>query len=403
MAYRYKAYTVDKKVAEGTIEAVSENVAEDALYQAGYRRILSLREIRAGRSLEDLLPTLFGVKAQDVVDFSRQLATLIDSGVSILTALQLLQGQASSPGFRKVIMGLVTELRGGKSLSQALAKYPQAFSEMHCQIVKAGEQAGSLALGLRQIAGYMEKQLATKKKVRRAMSYPVLVLLMAVGVLALLFSVALPPLVGLFTSLGAELPLMTRVLIRGADFLVSYKLYLFPGLLAMVILVIGYVRLPTGRLAMDRLMLKMPIIGSIVTERQMSHFCYTASMTLKAGLRLPQIMDIITQTTGNQIIRQALGEVRRKLVQGQGLSRLLGANGLFPQLLVEMVAVGEKTGTLESSLATVADYYEQRVDQRIDSLVSMIEPALTVVIGLVIVFIALSMLTPLYSILRSMQ
>lgn len=402
MAYQFKAYTLDKRIVQGRIDAASEIMAEEALYRAGYNRVLSLKEIRPGLSLEQLIPTFFGVKAQDVIDLSRQLATLIESGVTILTALQLLEEQAFRAAFRKVIAGLIAELRGGSSLSQALSKYPQVFSYTYCQVVKAGEQAGNLEVGLRQIAGYMEKQAATKKKIRSALAYPIMVLLMAIGVFALLITVALPPLVGLFTALGTELPWTTRLLIAISGFLINYKFYLLVGVSIVVVSIIGYLRLPAGKLTMDRLMLKLPLIGPINIQRNVGHFCRTASMLLKAGLLLPQTMNIVIQTVGNRIIRQVLREVREKLVQGQGLSQPMATIDLFPRLLVEMVSVGEKTGNLDSTLATLGDYYEQRVDQRVNTLISMIGPALTVGVGLVVAFIALSMITPLYSILEAM-
>ena len=402
MAYQFKAYTLDKRIVQGTIDAASESMAEEALYQAGYNRVLSLREIRPGLSLERLIPTFFGVKAQDVIDFSRQLATLIESGVTILTALQLLEEQAFRAAFRKIIAGLVNELRGGSSLSQALSKYPQAFSYTYSQVVGASEHAGNLEVGLRQIAGHMEKQAATKKRIKSALTYPIVVLSMAIGVFVLLITVALPPLVGLFTALGTDLPWMTRLLIAIAGFLINYKFYLLGGVAIIIMSIIGYARLPAGKLTIDRLMLKLPLIAPITVQRNVCHFCRTASMLLKAGLLLPQTMNIVIQTVGNRILRQALREVREKLVQGQGLSQPMAAIDLFPRLLVEMVSVGEKTGNLDSTLATLGDYYEQRVDQRVNSLVSMIEPVLTVGVGLVVAFIALSMITPLYSILESM-
>jgi type IV pilus assembly protein PilC len=402
MVYHYRAYTLDKRTVRGTINATSESMAEEALYRAGYHRVLSLNEVHPALSLERMLPTLFGVKTQDVIDFSRQLATLIESGVNIITALELLQVQASRVALREIIAGLVEELRGGRTLPQALNKYPKAFSYTYCQVIKASEQTGNLEAGLRQVAGYMEKQTATTSRVRRALVYPALVLLMAIGVFTLLITVALPPLVSLFQSLGAELPLVTRLLIVAADFFTSYKLYLLGGLFILIILIVGYVRLPAGRLAIDRLMLKLPVIGSISIERNICRFCQTTSMLLQAGILLPQIMDTVIQTLGNRVIRQALIDVREKLIQGQGLSQPMAAIALFPRLMVQMVVVGEKTGKLDSTLATLADHYEQRVDQRINVLITMIEPALIVTIGLVVAFIALSMITPLYSILKSM-
>jgi len=401
--YQFTAYTLDKKIVQGSIDAASENMAEEALYQAGYQRVLSLKEMRPRLSLETIFPSFFGVKTQDVIDFSNQLATLIESGVSILTALELLREQAPREAFRKVIAGLVEELQGGESFSQALSNYPEAFSYTYYQVVKASEQAGNLETGLRQVATYMEKRSATTGKVKRALVYPVMVLLMAIGVFVLLITVALPPLIGLFDSMGAELPWATTMLIATADFVINYKFHLLWGAFILITAIVVYLRLPAGKLAMDRLKLKMPLIGSINIEHNVCHFCQITSMLLKAGLPLPQVMDIAMQTSGNRIIRQALNDVREKLLQGQGWSKPMAQSELFPKLLTEMVAVGEKTGTIDSTLATLANYYEERVEQKINTLVSMIEPFLTVVIGLVVAFIALSLITPLYSILRTIQ
>jgi type IV pilus assembly protein PilC len=403
MAYWYRAYTPDKRIVQGTIDATSESRAEEALYQAGYRHVLSIKEVQPGRGLEQLLLTLFRIKTEEVIDFSRQLATLIKSGITILTALELLERQTARAAFRKVIAGLVEELRGGSSLSQALSKYPQAFSYTYCQIIKASEQTGTLEDGLNQVASYMEKRVTMKKKVTRAMAYPTFVLLMAIGVVTLLITVVLPPLVGVFTSLGSELPWTTKMLITAADFLIAYKLYLLGGVFGLVIVIALYLRLPAGKLTIDRLMLRMPVIGSINVQRNMCHFCQTTSMLLKAGLPLPKTMDIVIQTIGNRTIRQALRDIKEKLVQGQGLSQPMAANSLFPPLLVEMVSVGEKTGDMDSALTTLADFYEKRVDQRIDTLISMMEPILTVVAGLVVGFIAFSMISSLYSMLGSVQ
>ena len=403
MGYQYTAYTLDKRIVQGTIDATSESMAEEALYRTGYHRVLSLKEVRPGLSLEKLMPTFFGIRAQDVIDFSRQLATLIESGIAILTALQLLAGQASKAALKKVIAGLIAELQEGNTLSQALSKYPQSYSYTYCQVIRASEQAGNLEVGLRQIASYMEKQLATTKRLTRAMAYPAMVSLMAIGVFTTMVTVALPPLVGLFTSLGAELPWTTKLVIAIADFLTNYKLYLLGGLLTLIISIVGYVRLPTGKLTIDRLMLKAPVVGSINIEQNMCRFCQSTSMMLKAGLRLHQIMNIVIQTVRNRIIRQALHDVEDKLVQGRSLSQSMATTSLFPHLMVEMIVVGEKTGNLDSSLSTLADFYEQRADQKADTLIAMIEPILTVVIALVVAFIALSMITPLYSILQSMR
>ncbi len=276
MAYKYTVYTTDRRIVQGTIDAASEAMAEEALYGAGYSRVLCLREVQArGVSLEKALPSFFGVKTQHGIDFLRQLATLIECGIPIMTALQLLKGQASSTSLKKVIAGLVDDLQGGATLSQALGKYPQAFSPTYCQVIRASEHVGNLEIGLRQVAAYMEKRLAMKNKIGRAMVYPALVSVVAIGVFAILVTVALPPLVGLFTSLGTQLPWMTKLLIAVAQFLITYKLYLVAAISLVVLLVAGYVRSSSGREMADRLMLRLPLIGAINVELYMCQFCQT--------------------------------------------------------------------------------------------------------------------------------
>jgi len=400
--YEYTAYTSDGKTVKGTIDGTSELMAEDALYQAGYQSILSLTQARPKRSLQQLMPSFFGVKGRDVIDFSRELATLVESGINILNALQLLQEQIASSTFKKIVAELIIELRGGSSFSMAVSKYPQAFSRTYCQVMKASEQSGNLEAGLRHIAEFEDKQAATKKKIQGAMAYPILLGLMGIGVSVILIVVALPPLVELFSTLDADLPLQTRILMGTSNFLQAYKLHILGGLIAFTGLFIASLKFPEGKLAFDKLILRTPVIGPIVLQRNMYHFCQTTGMLLKAGLNLPDIMDIVVPAVGNRVVHQALEELREQLIQGQGLSRPMAEIGLFPRLMVEMVAVGEKTGDLETMVSNIADRYEHAVDERIAGLVRMIEPAMTVLSGLLVGFIALSFIGPLYSIVGSM-
>jgi type IV pilus assembly protein PilC len=402
MVYRYSAYTLDKRIVQGTIDAATEKLAEEALYRAGYFRVLKLREISRGLSLSRLMPGFFGVRAQDIIDFSRQLASLIEAGIPILTAMQLLGDQTPSAPLRKVIAGLVRDISEGSSLSQALAGYPQVFPNTYCQVMKAAELAGNFEVALKQVADHMEKEMTTTKKVKRALVYPAVVLLLAVGVFILLTTVALPPLVKLFTSLHAELPWTTKSLLVLGSFMIDYRIHLLAALAALLILLIAGMKTPAGKQAIDSLLLKAPLIGEIMIQRSMCHFCRTASMLLKAGLPMPQILNTVTQTVDNSPLSRALKEVRKKLVQGQGLSQPMSEIDVFPQLMVEMVVVGETTGTLDTSMNTMADLYERRVEQRVQTLISMIEPALMIIVGLVVAFVAVSMVTPLYSILKTM-
>ncbi len=404
MTFKYRVYSTDKKIVEGTIEVASENMAEAALYRAGFQNILSLEEVTpSGLDIEKLLPTLTGVKTRDIVDFSNQLATLTQSGIPLLSALKLLGGQTVKKSMRKICNGLAEEIQSGNSLSQALSKYPKTFSNTYCQTIKASEQAGTLEVGLKQAAKYLEKRAHANQKIKRAMMYPAFVLVLAIGVVVLLVAVALPPLINLFSSLDVQLPWMTRTLLDTTTFFAAHITPIVGGLIAVILIIMGLLQLQSVQLARDRLLLRIPVIGKIIIERSMGLFCQTASMLLQAGLRLPQIIDIVTQTNQNRIIRQAFSGVRERLVQGEGLSQPMSENSLFPPLLVEMIMVGEKTGEMDSTLGTLADFYEQEVDRKIDSLISMIEPVLTLLIGGLVIFIALSMITPLYSILKSMH
>ncbi len=402
MIYEYTAYTSDQKTVKGTIDGASEAMAEDALYQAGYQHILSLTEVRPKPSLREMMPSFFGVKNSDVIDFSRELATLIESGVNILNALQLLEEQTPNSTFKKVIAEMINDLRGGDSFSMAAGKHPQIFSRTYCQVMKASERSGNLEAGLRHIAEFIDKQAAAKKKIQGAMAYPLLLAAMGIGVSIILITVALPPLVEMFTTLDADLPLQTRILMGLSDFLAAYKLHLLLGLVGFVGLVIACLKFPEGKLAFDKLVLRMPVIGPIVLQRNMYHFCHTTGMLLKAGLHLPEIMDIVIPSIGNRVVHQALVELRERLIQGQGLSQPMAEIELFPSLMVEMIAVGEKTGDLETMISNVADRYENAVEQRITGLVKMIEPAMTVISGLLVGFIALSFIGPLYSLVGAM-
>jgi type IV pilus assembly protein PilC len=226
---------------------------------------------------------------------------------------------------------------------------------------------------------------------------------MAIGVIALLVTVVLPPLIGLFNSLDAELPITTKILLSVTGFLIDYKLIILVVVLVIAAASVICLRLPGGRLAKDRFMLKVPMIGTIIVQHSMFYFCQTTSMMLQAGLQLPQIMEIVNNTIGNQIVRDSFVTVREKLIQGQGLSQPMSQDSLFPDLMTKMIIVGETTGTMDSTLATLADYYEQRVDQKVNALIGMIEPVLTVVIGLMIAFLATSIVMPMYSIMGSMS
>ncbi|MDD5189553.1 MAG: type II secretion system F family protein [Dehalococcoidales bacterium] len=404
MTYRYQGYTAERKLITGTIEAVNETLAAESLYHAGIKYIISLKPARAKPDIYTAIPSLFGVKPQDIIDFSRQLASFVASGVAIHAALQLVTEQTTKPALKRVLTGIEKEIQAGSSFSQAVHHYPDQFPYAYYQIIKASEQAGELETGLRQIADSMEKQLKTRASIRRALTYPLLVTVMAIGIFFLMITVVLPPILELFRSLNADLPLPTRMVMGLTSFFGVAKWYLLGGIVLVVTAFWGFARLPSGRLWFDKMALRMPFTGKIVIQRTMANFCRTTYMMLKAGMQLPAIMDVVTQTTTtNRVVIKALEELRAKLVEGQGFSRPMSENSIFPPTMVKMISMGEQTGTLEESINTLANFYEERANQSVQSLVAMIEPTITIVMGLGVAFILVSILLPMYKVLSSLR
>jgi type IV pilus assembly protein PilC len=241
-------------------------------------------------------------------------------------------------------------------------------------------------------------------RIKGALTYPAFVIVTAIVVLVIMVTVVLPPLMDLFTLLGAQLPWTTRLIIAVVSFLTDYKLYLLGGIVAAIVAVYAYSLTPVGKLAFDKLALRIPLLGRIFLQRTMGQFCRTMAMLIGVGLPLPQIMDIVIGTVStNRIIIQAFIEVRENMEQGEGLSLPMSKNPLFPQTMVRMIAIGEQTGEVGNALKTLTNYFETLAEQRTQALVSIMEPVLTVVMGLGVAFILLSIITPLYSVLGSIR
>ncbi len=402
MAYQYEAYDSDGKTVKGKLDVASQNAARDSLENAGYT-VISIKKVRGGINLEEAFPSLYGVKPDDVMAFSRQLATLLDAGLTLPQALQLLEAQTERAAFRKVIAGLRSDLEAGSSFSDALAKYPNAFSSIYVHMATAGEHSGDLALSLKQAVDYAERGQMAVKKVKRALTYPTVILIVALLVVLLLITYVLPELMSMFDKMNAELPLPTKILKAISDTASNHAILIFAVVIAVVIAFVLALRTPAGQLAKDRFMLRMPLIKTVVLQSNMALFSRTGSTLMAAGVPLPRIMDIITQVAPNRIIRNALREVQEGLVQGHGLAKPMAMNAIFPPLMVQMYTVGEQTGTLDASMENVATFYESEVSARLDQLTAMMEPMIVVGIAVVVGFIALSVIMPMYTVLGTLE
>jgi len=398
ISYRYEALTPQGQLVKGTIKATSEITAERLIIDKGHNPT-HVEVAPSMFSLEEALPTLFKIKPGDVVVFSRQLATLLRSGISLLPALEILQGQvASSRAFKRILDTVANDLRAGASFSDAISKHPRAFPDIYCRTITVGEQTGNMETVLHQMADYTEKQTVMTKKIGKALTYPLMVMGVGVVVVVILMTMVMPNLLGMFTSMNVELPLPTRILIGATSFFTSFnQIYLLVVLVALVALVLWLVKQPAGKRMLDRLKLRIPVMGPALLMGELARFSRTMSVLVGSGMSLQEIMEMIPQSTNNTVFRDTLKQVHEGLLLGEGLSGPMQRVGMFPPLLVQMVAVGEESNTLDFTMGVVADFYETTADEKISALVGMIGPLATVGISLLVGFIAISIIMPMYS------
>jgi len=398
MDYQYVGYTEDKKLVKGTLAAVSQEVAADSLSRRGYQ-VLQLKPVAAFMPTWDrLFPSLFQVKPEAVIMFSRQLALLLESGTDIVTSLQLLQAQITNRVFHRVLGEVISDLRAGNRLSVSLSKHPSVFPQIYCRALSVGEQTGGLEVVLRQVADHMEKEATAKKGLKKALAYPIMVSIVAVIVVAVLVTFVLPAFMGLYSTLGAELPFATKLLLSMVDWLQGYGIFLLLALGVVGVLGAIYSRTPAGRYQWDRLSLKLPLLGRVIQLSELSRCCRSMSLLFRSGLPLTEIMSMTIEGSGNKAIREALTSVQQDMLKGEGLSRPMSKNQFFLPMMVQMVRVGEETGNLDVTLLATAQAYEAEADDKTRALVGYIQPAMTLAIGLVVAFITISLLSAMYSV-----
>ena len=399
MDFQYVAYTGEKKLIKGKLAAPDEEKAVRQLNAIGYQ-VLSINAMNSIASLRKYLEFSFTsqVKPKEIILFSRQLAILLESGIDIVAAIDLYKSQAANKVFKKTLEEIVADLRSGTSFSGALAKFPKVFSTMYYRTIAAGEQSGNLDQVLRQIADYMERAELATKKVKSAMTYPAIVLIVAIIVVVILVVFVMPTFSNLYSNLGAKFPTISKVMLNIANGASKYGLYVLAGLVVLIVGIVLYVRTPSGRFKWDGFLLRLPVIGPIVRLNELARCSRTISMLIKVGLPLPDIITMCIQSSSNKVMSQALTEVKQDMLAGEGLAQPMAKRKIFLPLMVQMVAVGEKTGNLSNTLATVATSYETDADDKTTAAVGMLQPALTIVMALVVGFIVVAMISTMYGI-----
>jgi len=346
-SYAYKAYTERGQKRQGVIEAGGTSAAEQALWLEGLK-IVQLNPAPPKKTMADYFPSLYQISLQDLILFTRQLATFVGAGVAMTRALTVIAEETSSPLFKRVILTILDDLERGQNLSQSLVKHPKVFPSLYIDLIRVAELTGNLEGTLKELAGYLRRDLNTVRRVRTAMIYPAVILVVATAVVIILVFFALPAFVKIFAEFRVELPLSTRILIAIVAFTRAWGLVIGAAFIALIGAVVIALRTQRGVYAKDLISLRVPIMGPIVLSAVLNRFSRTLAMVLKAGVPLGQTFDAVIAGTGNKVFQRGLGTVKEQMTSGEGFAGPLLRTHLFPPMLTQMVRVGEETGTLDT-------------------------------------------------------
>ena len=395
MLFTYKALRKDTSSVEGSIEAADQDAARAALAHQGLRPLL-ITEIAAKRSFG------FGkkVKSSDMVIFTRQLSTMISAGVPIARGLATLKDSANTPYFQEVLSKITKDIEGGTQLGDAFAKFPHVFDDVYVNMVRAGEEGGILDDILKRLAVQVEQNASIRKKVKGAMTYPMVILSITVLAFFGIMFVLMPKIAKILNDLGgpnAKLPIYTQVLLDASHFSRKYAYIVIPAMVACVWAIKRYIQTPKGKYQFHALMLRLPVVKTIVTKVAIARFSRTFASLMSAGVGVLDALSVTGGAIGNKVIEKELAQAAEQVKNGKQLSEVIAASPHFPKIVSQMLAVGEETGTTDTVLLKVADFYEEEVATAIDSLASVIEPVMILFLGSGVGLIAASVMGPIAS------
>lgn len=405
--FEYKVRDRSGKVIVGTTEALSEREVASALRQKGYF-VTEIKAPKSGLSADIKLPKWldFGSipNVRDITIFSRQFATVINAGLPVVQSLAILQRQAPKQGLKDALKAVREDVETGQQLSDALAKHPRLFNKLYIYLVRAGEVSGNLDGILDRIAAYMEKQAALRGKIKTALTYPTVVLVIALAVTWFLLTGIVPQFAQILDQLGGDLPVITKALIAVSDFL-RYQWYVMIGLIVAIVVGLGlFYRTKNGRRVMDGFTLRMPIVGTLVQKSAIASFSNTFGLLLRSGVNIIESIEITKGTAGNAIIEDILDETKDNVQRGEQISTtLIKYPAVFPPMVSSMISIGEETGAVDHMLEKVAGFYEREVDEAVDSLTAALEPMLIVFLGIIVGFIVAGMFLPMFSIIGQLS
>jgi type IV pilus assembly protein PilC len=376
------------KLVKGEMRASGENIVNVTLRRQGIQNArVKKAATRSGKRITD----------QDITFFTRQLATMMKAGVPLLQSFDIVAKGHSNPSVTRLLLDIKLEVETGSSLAQSFRKYPLYFDNLFCNLVAAGEQAGILDSLLDRLAIYKEKMLAIRSKIKKALFYPVAILVVAFVVTAVIMIFVIPQFKELFVGFGANLPAPTLVVMNLSEIFVSYWYLIFGGLAGGIWLFTNSLkRSENMQFAMDRLMLKMPIFGEMVRKATIARWTRTLSTMFAAGVPLVEALDSVAGAAGNRVYMQATKKIQQEVSTGSSLTVSMQNSGVFPNMVLQMCSIGEESGALDAMLGKVADFFEREVDDSVDALASLMEPLIMVVLGVLIGGLVIAMYLPIF-------
>ena len=390
----WEGTTKKNEVKKGEMEAADEVTVRNLLRRQGFKSI----EVRKKpKDLLEYLPFLKGkIKEKNVVVFCRIFSTMINAGLPLIQCLDLLAQQEQNKAFSKIIRSVKEDIEGGTSLTNALKKYPKIFDDLFVNLIAAGEAGGILDVILERLSNYMEKAMKLKSRVKGAMTYPAAVLVISLSVVALLLLKVIPVFKKMFESMGGQLPGPTQFLITVSEFTQHYFLYIIAVIVVIYIAFSRFYKTDKGRWIVDSLVLKTPIFGELLKKVAVAKFSRTLSTMMSSGVPILEGLAIVSKTSGNVIVENALLKTRQSIAEGRSIAEPLEETGIFPPMVVQMISVGEATGALDSMLNKIAIFYDDEVDVAVDAMTALLEPVMMVFLGGVVGGMIIAMYLPIF-------
>jgi type IV pilus assembly protein PilC len=400
-SYQYKVRDKSGNLVTGTLVADNERLVLERLREMGYTP-LEVGKEKKGLNLEiNIKPAK--IKLKEVAIFSRQFATMVNSGLPILRALSILSEQVSNKELAKALTAIRNDVEQGASLSAAMAKFPKAFNDLYIAMVKSGETGGMLDDVLLRLADVLEREVHLRQKIKSAMTYPVAVVALVVLIMSAMLLFVVPQFKSIYGQLGGTLPLPTRLLLMASDSVKKYWYMVIAGAFLFSFLFKRYKKTEAGRANLDAIKLKIPIFGTLFHKTALSRFSSTAGMLLRSGVPILQALDIVSDTVNNKVMSRAVVDVQASVREGESIAKPLARHAVFPPMVVQMLAVGEETGQVDTMLDKVAKFYDNEVEASVDALTSLIEPLLIAIIGGCVGAAVIALYMPMFNIIKLIQ